>query len=249
MAEQKRSFAQDKKDTAEAEAIVAKTKAEVTQLEAETRKANAEAAKAEAEADVVILALEKARREEIERLAANKYHRTYVFDDPVNSGSVVACMHQFDVWHRTEPDCDVTLIFNSPGGGVIDGMALFDYLMQFRQRGHKLITVALGYAASMAGILLQAGEERQMGREAYVLIHEVSFGATGKIGEIEDEMKFVKMIQARVLDIFAARSKCKRSYIARQWRRKDWWLNSDTAVKLGIVDSVLGLPIVKKGRK
>jgi ATP-dependent protease ClpP protease subunit len=106
----------------------------------------------------------------------------------------------------------------------------------------------MGYAASMAGILLQAGEDRQMGREAYILIHEVSFGVAGKIGEVEDEVKFVKMVQKRVLDIFADRAKVSRGYIAQRWRRKDWWLDSVTAQKLGIVDTVLGLPVKGKTR-
>jgi ATP-dependent Clp endopeptidase proteolytic subunit ClpP len=232
--------------TANAAAVGAEAKR--VAAEAEAQKFLAEAAQAVTETRSAQLMVDKIEREERERLAGNRYHLTYVFSDAVNSGSVAACMTQFDIWHRTQPGCEVTLIFNCPGGGVIDGMALYDYLMQFRARGHKLNTVAMGYAASMAGILLQAGEDRQMGREAYILIHEVSFGVAGKIGEVEDEVKFVKMVQKRVLDIFADRAKVSRGYIAQRWRRKDWWLDSVTAQKLGIVDTVLGLPVKGKTR-
>ena len=234
---------------AEAESISARTSAEIARSEAEARKFLAEAERAETEAASAKLLLEKERRSERESLASNKYHHHYVFDDSVSGQSVKACMSQFNIWDRNEPDCEVTLVFNSPGGSVIDGMALYDFLMEFRGRGHKLITRAIGYAASMAGILLQAGEDRQMGRESYILIHEVSFGAQGKIGEVEDEVKFVKMIQNRVLDIFASRSKASRSYIAKHWKRTDWWLSSDLALDLGIVDTVLGLPVTPTPRK
>jgi ATP-dependent Clp endopeptidase proteolytic subunit ClpP len=235
--------ARTRKLDAETESILANMQTQIIRQEAEARKFLAEASRAEAEAAIGQIMLDKERRDEEERLASNRYHHTYVFGDSVNSQSVKACMDRFDVWDRTEAGCDVTLIFNSPGGDVISGMALFDYLTEFRSRGHKLTTVAMGYAASMAGILLQAGEVRAVGRESYLLIHEVSFGASGKIGEIEDEVKFVKMIQNRVLDIFAARAKVSRNYIATQWRRKDWWLDSDTALRLGIVDCIRGLAI------
>ena len=55
----------------------------------------------------------------------------------------------------------------------------------------------------MAGILLQAGDIRIMGAESWLMIHEISFGASGKIGEIEDTVEWVKKIQERVVKIFA----------------------------------------------
>jgi ATP-dependent protease ClpP protease subunit len=83
---------------------------------------------------------------------------------------------------------------------------LYDFIQELKFAGHTVITKTLGMAASMAGILLQAGSKRVMGSEAYVLIHEVSFMAGGPIGVVEDEVEFVKMIQARVLDIFARKA-------------------------------------------
>jgi ATP-dependent protease ClpP protease subunit len=100
----------------------------------------------------------------------------------------------------------VTIVFDSPGGSVIDGLHLYDFLQELKGQGHIVITKTLGMAASMAGILLQAGSRRVMGSEAYVLIHEVSFMAGGPIGVVEDEVEFVKMIQSRVLDIFARKA-------------------------------------------
>ena len=233
-------------------ADIAKTVAETAKAEGETRKALAEAAKAENEAEVVriegaeaAIALKKVEinfeREQEKRdreLAENSYHHVYYFNDSVTSSSVKNCMEELTYWHRAFPKCDIEIIFFSPGGNVIEGMALYDHIQWLRPQGHHVTTTALGYAASMGGILLQAGDTRVMGKESYLLIHEVSFGAGGKIGEVEDEVAFVKKIQSRVLDIFAARSALSKKAIARKWRRKDWWMDSAEALKLGFVDEL-----------
>ncbi len=209
------------------------------------RKLNAEAEHAEAEAQIAraqAVAAEIGQRDlerkEVDYLAGNKFHRVYAFNDPVASSSVGACISQFNIWTRTDPKCDIEIMFNSPGGSVIDGMALYDYLQTLRRKGHKLTTSAFGMAASMAGILLQAGDIRVIGAESYVLIHEISTGAIGKIGEIEDVVEFTKKIQKRVLSIFALRSKKPVSYFEKHWRRKDWWLDSSECLELGIVDEI-----------
>jgi ATP-dependent protease ClpP protease subunit len=100
--------------------------------------------------------------------------------------------------------------------------------------------VCRGYAASMGGILLQAGDVRVCGPESYILIHEISSGAVGKIGDLEDEVEFVKMIQKRVNDIFVARSggKVTATKLRNMYRRKDFWLDSTKALALGIVDEI-----------
>lgn len=209
------------------------------------RKLNAEAEHAEAEAQIAraqAIAAEIGQRDlerkELDYLAGNKFHHVYAFNDIVSSSSVGACISQLNIWSRTEPNCDIEIIFNSPGGAVIDGMALYDYLQTLRRKGHKLTTVSFGMAASMAGILLQAGDVRVIGAESYVLIHEISTMAIGKIGDLEDVVEFCKKIQRRVIDIFATRANKPASYFEKHWRRKDWWLDSSECLKIGLVDEV-----------
>jgi ATP-dependent protease ClpP protease subunit len=86
------------------------------------------------------------------------------------------------------------------------------------------------------------------GPQAYILVHEISFGASGKIGEVEDEIKFIRKVQGRVLDIFAdrckgsdpavAKKRMSRATIERHWKRTDWWLDADEALNFGFVDVV-----------
>jgi ATP-dependent protease ClpP protease subunit len=156
------------------------------------------------------------REERAEKIAmtGNRFNHFYAYNEPVTARSVTECIDQLIEWQRLAPvdangkvePMTVTIVFDSPGGSVIDGLHLYDFLQELKGQGHIVITKTLGMAASMAGILLQAGSRRVMGSEAYVLIHEVSFMAGGPIGVVEDEVEFVKMIQSRVLDIFARKA-------------------------------------------
>lgn len=218
--------------------VVSEVSTEQEKFAAEAAAARANERKLLAEAEKAELELAKAKRLEATELATDRHHHVYVFDEPVGSSSVKKCISQLTEWMRNNPGCDIELIIDSPGGSVIDGMHLWDFLSIVKARGHRLTTTALGYAASMGGILLQAGDVRVLGRQSYVLIHEVSFGAGGKIGEVEDEVAFVKKIQERVLDIFAERSNLSKSKLRTMWRRKDVWLDSDECLKYKLVDEV-----------
>ncbi len=210
-----------------------KTRAEIAKLAAEAESERERARSARITAD-------EAERTERQTLASNEYHHVYHFATTVAASSVALCMKQLNEWRRLDPGCDIEIVFTSPGGEVIQGLALFDHIRLLSREGHRMTTTALGWAASMAGILLQAGDVRVMAKESWLMIHEVSFGASGKIGEVEDEVAFVKRIQDRVLDIFASRSggKCSKRYLDAHWRRKDWYLSSDEALELGLVDEI-----------
>lgn len=188
-----------------------------------------------------MLALDAAKAERVARaeLAKDEHHRVYVFDQVVGDKTVTACIHKLAEWSRNDPGCDIEIIFNSPGGSVIDGMALYDYICQVKRKGHTVTTNTLGMAASMAGVLLQVGDVRQMGSESYLLIHEASFTAGGSFGKVEDEVQFVKKIQERILAIFAAKSTLTARQIQTRWSRRDWWLSSDESLKLGFIDEIV----------
>lgn len=222
--------------------------AEAEKARAEARKAHAEAEEAEATAAVAKLEREKAEEKRVREKHADSYEdRVYRFLEPVTDGSVNKCIAQLNAWHRADPDCDIEIIFDSPGGGVVEGFHLFDHILSLREAGHKITTNTRGYAASMAGILLMAGEVRVMGPNATLMIHEVSFGAHGKIGDVEDSVDFAKMLWGRALDIFAARCKgagekatkrLSRIQLDRRSKRKNWWIDATDALAYGLVDEV-----------
>lgn len=222
-------------------ANVHKAEAEAAKFEAEAQKVQFEVESARYKALTDEVTFQKLQRSRAIDLAGDDYHNTYYFHGPVDSKSCNTCMEKLNLYERTsdEPG-ELTIVFFSPGGSVFAGMALFDHIVAMRERGWKFTTVTRGYAASMGGILLQAGDVRICGPESYILIHEISTGAVGKIGELEDEVEFVKLIQKRVNDLFVARSngKITASKLRSMYRRKDFWLDSVSALKLGIVDEI-----------
>lgn len=170
--------------------------------------------------------------------ASSDSARIFPFYGAVNKGAVAGCMDTLTQWNREDPDKPITVVFNSPGGSVIDGLALYDQIQILKNEGQEINTHSLGMAASMGGILLQAGEKRTMGKHAYLLIHEISSIALGNASELEDELKFVQRLQARSLAILAHRSTLTPRQIARKWKRKDWWLDADEALELGFIDAI-----------
>tara|TARA_Y100000588_G_scaffold390437_1_gene495912 strand:+ start:8939 stop:9670 length:732 start_codon:yes stop_codon:yes gene_type:complete len=231
----------EKKSPEETAAELKLKEAETRKTEAEARKTEAEATKAEMDANLSAMELEKARRSFLREKSHDEENRLYRFSGSVSEASVKKCMVKLTEWSRLEPKCDIEIVFSSPGGSIIDGFELFDFVQELRTKGHKITTGSLGMAASMAGILLQAGDVRWIGHQSWMMIHRAAFGAIGKTYEVEDEVKLVKRIEDRILDIFTSRSKLTRQKLRRNWDRKDWWIDADECVKVGLVDEIRGM--------
>jgi ATP-dependent Clp endopeptidase proteolytic subunit ClpP len=231
----------DSRSKEEKVANTAKIKAETRRIEAETRKSLAEAKTAEVKAEKENLELQKYKESAKKLKASDTENFVYRFNGGVDKNSVIKCRGKLTQWSRMSPKQDLEIVFASPGGSITAGFELFDYIQQLRIRGHKITTGSLGMAASMAGILLQAGERRWIGHQSWILIHRASFGAIGKTFEIEDEVGWVKRIEERIIQIFMSRSNLTKLKIKRNWDRKDWWINADEALELGLVDEVRGI--------
>lgn len=214
--------------------------AETRRTEAEARKTEAEASKAEYEAHKAQIDYERSAKNRIKELSLDEENFLYRFSGQVNEASVRKCIGKLTEWHRAEPKCNIEIVFSSPGGSIIDGFELFDFIQDLRSKGHFITTGSLGMAASMAGILLQSGDYRWIGHQAWLMIHRAAFGAIGKTYEVEDEVKLIKRIENRILDIFIKRSKLTKLKIKRNWDRKDWWIDADESLSLGLVDEIRG---------
>lgn len=224
-------MSEEKRTQKEINAEIEKIKAETAKLDAETRRAAAEATQAEIDTEDLV------RRQAREK-STDERNYLYRFSGEVTKSTVSGCMKRLTEWSRLDPGCDIEIVFSSPGGSIIDGFELFDFIQDLRNKGHKITTGSLGMAASMAGVLLQAGDVRWVGHQAWVMIHRAAFGAFGKTYEVEDEVELVKRIEERILDIFTVRSKLTKTKIKRNWDRKDWWISADEALELCLVDEV-----------
>jgi ATP-dependent Clp protease protease subunit len=210
--------------------------AEEQRLLAETRSVLAFAAQSEIE-------LLQRQRTEAELLTSDRFHNVYRYTDTVDNNSVKKVIEQFETWsrlHKGDKPLPVELVIYSPGGTIVAGNALYDYFTEWKERpGHHLTTTARGYAASMGGILLQAGHVRNMGAESWLLIHEGSGGAIGSVGEIEDMVEWSKKLRDHLARILAERSTMTVTQIKRKWNRTDWWLDANEALELGFIDFIV----------
>ena len=179
-------------------------------------------------------------REEEQTLASDESNLVYTFYDTVSEKSVKACIDTLSKWSRKSKGKPIKIILNSPGGNVIDGLALYDYLRLIANKHRHHITVAvLGQGASMAGILLCAGDKRIIGNSGFILIHEITSASWGSMGAVADDVAFTGMLWDRLTSILASRSKLSVEEIKRKAHRRDWWLSAQSALELGFVDEII----------
>lgn len=183
--------------------------------------------------------LTRLQREENDILSYNRFNSTFVFGGEITGESVGEIIQAISSWSRQNPSADLEVIISSHGGSIIAGMGLFDFLRQLKDKGHKVTTRAMGMAASMAAVILQAGSVRQMGRESWLLLHEGQFSAQGTPGEIEDLVEWSKMLRGRIANIMVERCDMTGDEIQLRWKRKDWWLDSAEALELGFIDEIV----------
>lgn len=167
--------------------------------------------------------------------------RIYDFNKRVDDDSVAEAIDWLSA-ERTKGTDPITFRIHSWGGEVFAGLALYDYLRLLRSEGVEVNTVAMGAAFSMGGLLLQAGTKRYMTPNAWLLIHEVAWGAWGKTSEIEDVASWTKRIQRQALAILAERSTLSERQIENRWKRKDWVLTAQDALNLGFIDAIAETP-------
>ena len=135
------------------------------------------------------------------------------------------------------PDKDINLYINSPGGSVTAGLAIYD-TMQFLKPA--VSTMCIGQAASMGAFLLSAGTKgkRYILPSARVMIHQPSGGAQGQATDIEIQAKEILYIRERLNEAMAANTGQPVEKIARDIER-DFFMNAEEARDYGLVDSVL----------
>lgn len=185
------------------------------------------------------LDLANLKRESAKANAEAQEALTYTFYDGVTADTIKPALAELSKWSRRFPGKPMKIIVNSPGGSVIAGLALFDYIQELRKSGHHITVVALGMAASMGGILLQAGDKRVVGANAMVLIHEVSSGTSGTVSAMGDSLEFSRRLWEKLAKILAQRSTMSAEQVKEACYKKDWWLDAEEAVKLGFADEIL----------
>lgn len=170
--------------------------------------------------------------------ATDAENRTYMFFTGTSDDPIKKAIEDLNVLSRRFQGEPLTIVLNSPGGSVYQGLALYDHIRSLSNKGHHITVIVRGMAASMGGILLQSGDRRIIGSESEVLIHAVSSGTIGPLYEMEDAVDHIKRLWDKLVKILAKRSTLTEKQIRARAARKDWWLDAQTALDLGFADAI-----------
>jgi ATP-dependent Clp protease protease subunit len=143
-----------------------------------------------------------------------------------------------------DPNKDINVYINSPGGSVTAGLAIYD-TMQFITC--DVNTYCMGMAASMGAVLLTAGTKgkRYALPNAHIMIHQVSGGAQGTASDVERTVEFMYSLKKRLNAILALHTGKTVEEIARDSDR-DYYMPAAVAAEYGLIDKVLEKKVVEK---
>jgi ATP-dependent Clp protease protease subunit len=160
---------------------------------------------------------------------------------PVNDQTANLVVAQLLFLESENPDKDISLYINSPGGSVYAGMAIYD-TMQFIKP--EVSTICVGMAASMGAFLLAAGAKgkRYALPNSRIMIHQPSSGAQGQASDIEIAAREILDVRTRLNRVLAERTGQPVERIERDTDR-DNFMSAEDAVSYGLIDRIF----VKRG--
>jgi ATP-dependent Clp protease protease subunit len=142
---------------------------------------------------------------------------------------------------REDPEKDIQMYINSPGGEIYAGLAIYDTMKMIPNR---ISTVAVGVTASFGTVLLAAGAKGQRYAlpHATIHMHQPLGGARGQASDIEIQAREILRLKSRLNQIMADATGQTLEVIERDTER-DFYLDSPAAVEYGLVDKVLDPPV------
>lgn len=137
----------------------------------------------------------------------------------------------------SDPGKDISIYINSPGGSVYAGLGIYDTMQYISS---DVSTICTGMAASMAAVLLVAGEKgkRSALQHSRIMIHQPMGGARGQASDIEITAREILKLKNELYTIISNHSGQRLSQIEKDSDR-DYWMTAEEAKKYGMIDQVL----------
>lgn len=163
--------------------------------------------------------------------------RIIFLGEDVNDVSASIIVAQLLFLEADDPDKDIQLYINSPGGSVTAGMAIYDTMKYIKC---DVSTVCIGMAASMGAFLLAGGTKgkRFALPNAEIMIHQPSGGAQGQATEIQIAAEHILRTKQKLNEILAANTGQDLETVKRDTER-DYFMSAPEAVAYGLVDEVI----------
>lgn len=154
----------------------------------------------------------------------------------INANSVNAIIRQVRYLAAQDPEAEITIYINSPGGEVYSGLALYDVM---KAVPCPIRTVCVGTAASMGAVLFASGDRREMLPHAQVMIHDPLIQSTGgsalSLKSTSDGLMEVRESTAKIL----AEQTGKTLEEIFEKTKQDTWFHAQEAVDFGLADSII----------
>ena len=163
--------------------------------------------------------------------------RIIFLGEEVNETSASLIVAQLLFLESEDPNKDVHLYINSPGGVITAGMAIYDTMQYIKC---DVSTICIGMAASMGAFLLAGGAKgkRFALPNAEVMIHQPSGGAQGQATEIQITAEWILRTKKKMNEILAANTGNTFERLAADTER-DKWMTAEEALEYGIIDSII----------
>ena len=163
--------------------------------------------------------------------------RIIFLDSEVCDASASLIVAQMLFLESEDPEKDIQLYINSPGGSVTAGMAIYDTMQYVKC---DVSTICVGLAASMGAFLLAAGTKgkRLVLPNAEIMIHQPSGGARGQASDIKIHADWIIKTREKLNKILSERTGQSLSKVEQDTER-DNFMSSEEALKYGLVDSII----------
>ena len=163
--------------------------------------------------------------------------RIIMLSDEVNDVTASLVVAQLLYLEGQDPDKDISLYINSPGGSITAGMAIYDTMQYIKC---DVSTICVGLAASMGSFLLAAGTKgkRMALPNSEIMIHQPLGGTQGQASDIKIQADHILYIRNRMNHMLSEMTGQPLDVIERDTDR-DNWMNADDAVRYGLIDKVV----------
>tara|TARA_Y100000389_G_scaffold182180_1_gene198578 strand:- start:329 stop:976 length:648 start_codon:yes stop_codon:yes gene_type:complete len=161
--------------------------------------------------------------------------------DEISQGMVFDCISKVRLLRKINKDLtSVTILLNSPGGDVVETLALIDYINTLKEsEGVDTNIVCRGSAMSAAALLLAAGTGlRAASKHSKIMVHQLSTFNMGKLEDVKSNAKFAEQLEEDCNNIMAACTKKDKKFW-KENQRTDYFLNAEDALELGIIDKII----------
>jgi ATP-dependent Clp protease protease subunit len=163
--------------------------------------------------------------------------RIVMVTGPIETNMANTIVAQLLFLESENPNADISLYINSPGGDVTAGWAIMDTMQYIKP---KVSTIGMGLVASMGSLLLAAGEKgkRFVLPNTEIMIHQPSSGTQGKVTDMEISLRETQRVKQVVLKQMVEFTGRKEKEVFDAMER-DNWMDAEAAKKFGLIDGIL----------